>query len=186
MKKTRNVIKAIGGYTWAFFCISLGVYVFMNFDSLKKELLIEPGVHVSDKWMGGDILYEIDYPSYILRIHEPVWDGFNQDSNRGFVQIDWIYKNGYLHLKNHGLKNQEISLKEGGETDFSVSFNTETGKIDFKPFHDGIVSVMDKTSLVNFIYEGYDDNRNGLFIYKEGVSMRVIIRRDLPEGLKLP
>jgi len=173
MKILGKIVKAIGGYSWVLAVIGLGTFMFMNMDMMKKFLSNDMGLHVSENWTGGGTAYGRVFPSYTLKVHEPVWDGINHDGETGFIQVDWLFNDG----EPHAIENQEISFRKAGAADFRISFDPQSRKVDFTAYSPNIIAVMDKTSLAWFVRYGFKDGRGGLFLYHGFAAVRIIVKR---------
>ena len=74
--------KTIAGYVWAGLGVPILLAGFMGQDFLVQKLFVDPGLKISDRWSGGEIVQTIEHGTYQTAIHRPVFDGLFREGQR--------------------------------------------------------------------------------------------------------
>ena len=88
MKKFLTIL----GFTWAVICLLIVMMMFPGLDSCSKQLAKMPFMKINPSLSGGAVATTIEHDSYTVNIHEPVFAALIGESSRGFVQLDWNWK----------------------------------------------------------------------------------------------
>lgn len=88
MKKIFTVL----GFIWAAICLLIVLTMFPGLDSFSKQMAKLPFMKINPSLSGGDVAKTIEYESYTVNIHKPVFAALIGESSRGFVQVEWIWK----------------------------------------------------------------------------------------------
>lgn len=83
---------AILGFAWAVICLVIVLVMFPGLNSFSGKLAKLPFMKINPSFSGGDTAKTVNYERYILIIHKPVFASLIGESSRGFVQLDWIWK----------------------------------------------------------------------------------------------
>jgi hypothetical protein len=138
-----KTFKTILGYIWAGLGIPVIVATFMGMDFWEQKLFVEPGIKVSARWTGGEIVRTIDHDQYQTLIHRPVFDGLFWEKRTGFVQIDWQAAQNLPELID-----ENIDFDGDGTDDFQVTLNTQTNEATLTPFDSRALSFSEDDVLV--------------------------------------
>ena len=122
-------LKTISGYIWASLGVPIILVTFIGMEFWQQKLVTEPGLKVSARWTGGEVMQTIDHQQYQTLIHRPVFDGFFWENSKGFVQIDWKSEQ-----KLPELIDEKIDFDRDGKPDFQVTLNTQTNQPILSPF----------------------------------------------------
>lgn len=171
-QKLVNYLKTFLGLLWTLVFILLGIYCFMNSNSLVDNLFVRNKVRVSPNFTGGEVIAVHTFSDYSINVHEPVPIGPTGFQDKSFVQVDWIFPG-----KREPVQNQTVSIFPPDD-DFSISIDPVTSQINFTPFNKRIINLMDKASMADFVFKGYKDSRRGLFLTDYGFSIRVIVKNE--------
>jgi hypothetical protein len=115
----------------------------MGMDFWEQKLFVEPGIKVSARWTGGEIVRTIDHDQYQTLIHRPVFDGLFWEKRTGFVQIDWQAAQNLPELID-----ENIDFDGDGTDDFQVTLNTQTNEATLTPFDSRALSFSEDDVLV--------------------------------------
>jgi len=85
-------LKIILGFTWAAVCLLIILIMFPGLDSFSRQLAKLSFMKVNPTISGGDVARSVEYEDYTLNIHEPVFEALIGESSKGFIQLDWIWK----------------------------------------------------------------------------------------------
>jgi hypothetical protein len=85
-------LPAILGFFWAVLCLIIVLVMFPGLDSCSRQLAKLPFMKINPTFSGGDTAATVCYENYVLDIHEPVFAALIGESSRGFVQLDWTWK----------------------------------------------------------------------------------------------
>jgi hypothetical protein len=88
MKKFFTIL----GFVWAVLCLIIVLVMFPGLDSCSRQVAKLPFMKINPNFSGGDTAATICYENYTLNIHEPVFAALIGESSRGFVQLDWTWK----------------------------------------------------------------------------------------------
>lgn len=121
--------KTILGYIWASLGIPILLAGFMGQDFLMQKLFIDPGMKISARWNGGEIVHTIDHETYKTAIHRPVFDGLFWEKSKGFVQIDWKSEQELPKVID-----EIFDFDQDGNNDFQVTLDTQTNEAALIPF----------------------------------------------------
>jgi hypothetical protein len=135
--------KTIAGYVWAGLGVPILLAGFIGQDFLVQKLFVEPGLKISARWSGGEIVQTIDHKTYQTGIHRPVFDGLFWERNKGFVQIDWTSEQELPEIID-----ENIDFDRDGKEDFQVTLNTQTYKATLIPFDSRAVSFTEDEVLI--------------------------------------
>jgi hypothetical protein len=80
------------GFIWAVLCLVIVLVMFPGLDSCSRHLAKLPFMKINPAFSGGDTATTICYDNYTLYIHEPVFAALIGESSKGFVQLDWTWK----------------------------------------------------------------------------------------------
>jgi hypothetical protein len=135
--------KTILGYIWAGLGIPILLFGFMGQDFLVQKLFVDPGLKISARWSGGEVVQTIDHGTYQTAIHRPVFDGLFGERNKGFVQIDWTSKQELPEFID-----ENVDFDRDGKEDFQVILNTQTHEATLIPFDSRAVSFTEDDVLI--------------------------------------
>ena len=135
--------KTIAGYIWAGLGIPILLAGFIGQDFWGQKLFVEPGLKISARWSGGEIVQTIDHETYQTAIHQPVFDGLFGERSKGFVQIDWTSEQELPELID-----ENIDFDRDGKEDFQVTLNTQTHEATLTPFDSRALSFSEDDVLV--------------------------------------
>jgi hypothetical protein len=88
MKKIFTIL----GFTWAAICLLIVLIMFPGLDKFSKQMAKLPFMKIHPSLSGGDVAKTIEHENYTVNIHEPVFAALIGESSRGFVQLEWIWK----------------------------------------------------------------------------------------------
>jgi hypothetical protein len=80
---------AILGFIWAAICLLLVLIMFPGLNNFSQQLAKLPFMKINPKFSGGDVATTIEYNTYTMNIHKPVFASLIGESSKGFVQLDW-------------------------------------------------------------------------------------------------
>jgi len=83
---------AILGVIWAVICLLIILAMFPGLDGCTRHLAKLPFMKINPLYSGGDTAATVCYDRYTLSIHKPVFAALIGESKRGFVQLDWTWK----------------------------------------------------------------------------------------------
>jgi hypothetical protein len=88
MKKLLEIL----GFIWAVVCLLIILIMFPGLDGFSKKMAKLPFMKINPAYSGGDVLKSVEYARYTVYIHEPVFAALTGESKKGFVQLDWNWK----------------------------------------------------------------------------------------------
>jgi hypothetical protein len=83
---------AILGFMWAAVCLIIILAMFPGLDGFSEQMAKLPFMKINPSLSGGEIATTIEQDNYTMNIHEPVFAALIGESSRGFIQLDWIWK----------------------------------------------------------------------------------------------
>jgi hypothetical protein len=149
--------KAVLGYFWAGLAIPIIIMTFMQMDFWEKKLILEPGLKVSARWTGGEVVQTIDHQTYRTRLHRLVFDGFLGEQRTGFVQIDWQARQAFPEIID-----EKIDVDRDGQPDVQVTLHTLTNQATLTPLNDRVRSL----------------SEDGVLVFERTRSVRVILKNN--------
>jgi hypothetical protein len=94
-----------------------------------------PFMKINPRYTGGEVSSRIIEESCTLEIRKPVFNGFLNERNTGFVQMDW---RGNISE----MLNDTIDYNGDGKKDFCITVNTKESKTDLKPYNRNVQDVV--------------------------------------------
>jgi hypothetical protein len=88
MKKLLTVL----GFIWAVLCLIIVLAMFPGLNNCSRQLAKLPFMKINPTFSGGDTASTVFYDNYTLNIHKPVFAALIGESSKGFVQLDWNWK----------------------------------------------------------------------------------------------
>jgi hypothetical protein len=140
---TMNRKKSIAGYIWASAALAMMLFLMFGSGLWQDILFTKTGVKVSARFTGGEIQNTIFHPFYATQIHQPVFDGFFGDSNKGFVLVDWVTETAFPQTIS-----ENIDYDNDGSTDFVVSLDTVENTVEMQALNSKVISVSDEKVMV--------------------------------------
>lgn len=181
-KRLLGVLKGITGFVWLSIFAACGIVLFMSNEVWAEKILINNNVGIISKYTGGDINYEKEENGHLLVVHKPVKDGIFLKSKDSFIQIDWLSM-GNLPVK----LGEAIDLDKDGHEDLQVDMDTKNNTVTYNAYTADIKGLAIRSSVLDYIFKRSEDGRDALFYfrdrkyggieYKEGVSVRFVIRQ---------
>jgi hypothetical protein len=131
-------IKIIAGISWAFLCLILIIILFPGLNSFSVSVSKLPFMKLNPRYIGGEISNQIIAESCTLDVRRPVFNGFLNESNSGFVQLDW-------HGTLPEMIKDSIDYDHDGNTDFCIFINRKDSKTELSPMNGKVKGVVIST-----------------------------------------
>jgi len=147
-------IKTVMGFLWSAIILVALPLVFISSDNLARKLVYASGMKISPVYTGGDVAKTIEHADYTSIIHKPVFACLAGETQKGFVQIVWRTK-----TKLPVTLVEKIDIDGDEKEDFTITFDTSSGKASFNPPDGAARKVMKVYSL------------------KTGMAVRVAIKK---------
>ena len=163
-------VKTILGFLWLGATFYIAVSTFMNMDK-GEELIADAGFYVNPQFGGGEIVNSIEREFYTLQIHQFIPDRFLVELDSGFIQIDFIYKR-----TPEKTIMEKIDLIDGPADDIWITVDTELNKAASRSFNEKITGLLHRDYLSTYIKPAKQNSDDALYVYKEGISLRVRVR----------
>jgi len=119
--KWLNALKSSLGFTWAALCIVIVLGTFIGMPFWSKGLADVTGIKVSPWYVGGEVSRTIDHEGYQTLLRRPVFEGLVGERAEGFVQIDWVPKEGRVLP---AVIDEELDLNGDGSPDMALRLDT--------------------------------------------------------------
>lgn len=149
--------KTIAGYVWASLGVPILLAGFIGQDFWVQKLFVDPGLKISARWSGGEVVQTIDHEQYQTSIHRPVFDGLFWEKSKGFVQIDWTSEQELPEIID-----ENIDFDRDGQEDFQIVLNTQTNEATLRPLDSRIISITEEW---------------GVLVFKNARTVRVALRK---------
>jgi len=127
-------VKIIAGIVWAFLGLILIIILFPGLNNLSGSVSRLPFMKLNPRYSGGEIANQIVTGSCTLNIRKPVFNGFFNDRERGFVQLDW-------HGKLPDKISDTIDYNLDGIPDFMITVNRINSKTSMQPINGKVKDV---------------------------------------------
>lgn len=138
-----NYLKPWLGYIWAAAAILVSVTGFVNLGSIADVFVIKSGFQVTENWRGGQVDSVKVHDGYQTIIHQPVFEGLLNETNRGFIRIDWT-SDPALPVEIV----EAVDYDHDGRIDFTIRLNTSNNTVDFRSYHGCNFMLADEKVLV--------------------------------------
>lgn len=139
-------------YSAAVLCIFAGIATFVGNKFFAGKIATATGIRISPVFSGGDVVRTLQYKGYEVNIHEAVFEGLFSPRENGFVQVDFVGEGIPVNIS------QEIDYDNDGVKDFSIIYDTKTGKGSLIPFDKRVVSL------------------GGVYVVKKGYAARIRLK----------
>jgi hypothetical protein len=165
-------IATVSGFIWMTVSIVAASVLFSSIGHWEKYFVNTFGIKEAPKYTGGEIMTNVDNGTYHTYIHRPVFDGLFGHEKEGFVQIDWITNDKKLpdQIK------ETFDYDKDGVKDFTITLDTVANSVKLEKCNSYILSVLDRSSLGEFVMKGYPDARFGVFSFENGKSIRILLK----------
>jgi hypothetical protein len=167
----KNIV-TISGFIWMTVSIVVASVIFSSVGQWEKIFVNTFGIKEAPKYTGGEIMTNVDNGTHHTYIHRPVFDGLFGPGKEGFVQIDWRTKDEKLP----DLIHETFDYDNDGVKDFTVTLDTVANRVKLEKFNSYVLSVLDRSSLGEFVMKGYPDARFGVFSFENGKSIRILLK----------
>lgn len=179
MNRIFKIISAILGCLWLGVYAAAGVSIFMDMDGWERKVLAG-NVQILNKYNGGEVAFELPEKDYLVLVHEPVGDRLFKKASKTNIQVDWLASDK-LPDRIAG----DLDIDRDGKTDISVDIDTRNEEVQYKIWNDAITGLLDKGSLAEIGQRAaesgrtplffYKDMKYGTIVYKECMSIRIIM-----------
>ncbi|HEX2944969.1 MAG TPA: hypothetical protein VHT96_03330 [Clostridia bacterium] len=180
-RKLSITIKALLGILWTTVFAVGGMMLFMGNRVLAQSLLIDNNVQIISKYTGGETSYEKDKGGYLMVVREPVRDGVFNKTKKSFVQVDWFAKESLP-----GELGGSIDIDSDGRDDLLVDIDIKNNKVTYEVYGSNIEGLASRSAVTDYIFKRDEDGKDALYhyrnrsyggiVYKEGISVRIIIQ----------
>jgi len=131
-------IKAIMGYAIAVCMIIIVPATFVGMDSFGAVLVKAGQITISPLYSGGEVAKVIDHGEYRTEVHEAVFAGLFQPSQKGFVQVNWIKVQSLPDRLR-----EDIDYDEDGVVDFSIECDIKEDRAAIIPINPKVLGLED-------------------------------------------
>jgi hypothetical protein len=121
------------GFVWAVICLVIVLMMFPGLNSCSRQLAKLPFMKINPSLSGGDVAATIDYDSYTINIHKPVFEALIGESSRGFVQLDWNW-NDSIPVP----VTDTIDFNMDNETDFIIKIDPSNENLQIVSLRDAV------------------------------------------------
>lgn len=166
-------LSSVAGDLWALISIVVAVVLFSSIGGWEKKLITIGSISTAPKFTGGEVVATEKRGSYVTEVHRAVFDGILGDTRTGFVQIDW--KEAGARLPDSIL--EDVDYDRDGKIDFRVTLDTRKNTARLTSFCPQAIAILDRSSLADFVLRGYPDARFGVFVFKGGRTVRVLLKK---------
>ncbi len=135
-------LKIILGFTWAAVCLLIILIMFPGLDSFSRQLAKLSFMKVNPTISGGDVARSVEYEDYTLNIHEPVFEALIGESSKGFIQLDWIWKDSIpVPVKD------SIDFNMDDHIDFIISIDPLSDRVYLDPLQPFVEEITNQARL---------------------------------------
>jgi hypothetical protein len=121
-------ILTILGFTWAAICLLIILILFPGLDNFSFQLAKLPFMKVNPILSGGDVARSVEKETYLLNIHEPVFEALIGESDRGFVQLEWVWKDSIPVPVT-----DSVDFNMDDHLDFIISIDPSSDNVHLRP-----------------------------------------------------
>jgi len=140
MKKLLTIL----GFFWAAICLLIILIMFPGLDNFSRQLAKLSFMKINPTLSGGDMARSVEYEEYTLNIHEPVFDALIGESSRGFIQLDWVWKDS-IPLPVY----DSIDFNMDNYIDFIISIDPVAGTIHLDPLQSRVSDIIASARVEN-------------------------------------
>ena len=120
-------LKSILGYSWAIMTVPFAFAVMFSAPILYQTFFEARGLKVTDRISGAEVMQVIERDEYSIYLHKPVFDGFFNERNSGFVQVDFIAETALPFQIE-----ETIDYDSDNVPDFQIFINTQSNEYTLK------------------------------------------------------
>jgi hypothetical protein len=131
-------VKIFAGISWAFIGLILIIILFPGLNSFSISVSKLPFMKINPRYTGGEIATQYISENCTLDIRKPVFNGFFNERNSGFVQADW-------HGTIPDLIKDTIDYDNDGNKDFYIIVTRKEHKTDLESFNPQVKGVVIST-----------------------------------------
>jgi hypothetical protein len=132
------------GFTWAVVCLLIILIMFPSLDNFSRQLAKLSFMKVNPTLSGGDVARSVEYENYTLNIHEPVFEALIGESSKGFVQLNWIWKDSIpVPVKD------SIDFNMDDHIDFIIGIDPSSNQVQLDPLQPFVEEITDEARIEN-------------------------------------
>jgi len=125
-------------------CLLIILIMFPGLDNFSRQFAKLSFMKVNTTLSGGDVIRSVEYEDYTLNIHEPVFEALIGESSKGFIQLDWIWKDSIpVPVKD------SIDFNMDDHIDFIVGIDPLSNQVQLDPLQPFVEEITEEARIEN-------------------------------------